>query len=959
MKYYKKKLIILAVFAIMFIFRTMIHATEYELHQGKTSLLLDTVSGNLMITLDGTSKYFASSDVFWSFNLFDEDTAKRNDKPLHGQGIYWGNTWSPSHKTITSQNAKLLNVTKVENILTLKYHHELAEVDVRYEIKNRAVFVSGKIKNLGKEPICDFSIMPGLVFALKGNESILIPDQTLQGVEYSKVFSLSWSLTSAWNGFLIRQENNKGFIAFDDIQDIDKEYLISGSSLKGDASGKKITYSVNMRLFVRHGEVRTASCLVMQHYKTLREWADGYVKLCFPHGLPTLREKLHPAQFESLSKAYLAPTYGKINQSEQFIRYMPGKYIIHPPAWMHHVAGNPTNWDVFPNYFPPDPAKGTLEDLEKFVRSVTDSGQFFMPRNSFFYWGENTEFDKRYNLKNNAIIREDGKPRTAKWTHPGYLVSPSAKSVLSELDRIYRKWTTMGANLYFTNVIGAFDPYNNRFDFHPDAPAPDKLYTMLYRLLKRYGKKLPLITEGGGFWQLPYQVGFCHSPGWNKQRPVDAARSDPKRGIMRRAAFEVPLYLNHEYVTFYPTNTSFADGPYSIQRIGFSLIHGFGLKFGINTELQPNRKNILLMRTIALLSDKVQSYLFGARLLDYSFDNNLVAFANYSGNKVIYNPSTESIPFCSDLISGKIAPDGFGFISADHKVTAGVFNSINGQNFDRPFLLVIEQNEDKRFIKIWSPLIDDAMKLFIKGHEIAIPAYPANTLNKSIPGVTLNTITGKTVADPIQGYANLFPNKQRLLGNDTPIPPSNYMGKVPLKLDWQIGHPLPSILRKFKNNLSCEGLRFRPSNKPHIIESKDMVFDSNFYMEVIFCFNQEPENPTRFGEVNIIRAEADNNSIYRRTIELRYHIYMDSLRSLMAGAGYKYAGMTDMTFSFKPGKYYHVILQYDGKIQSLIINGKKVCTSKIPGNVLEKNIPAWLLGDPNADITFQLIRIGG
>ena len=933
-------------------------AEKYELRQGDTAIFADPATGTVKISLAGTEKQFSSSGVLWSFKIFDADTARRNTRPQkETRSVYWGDVWKPSFNEVNSKQAKLTGVEKANNTLTLKYRHELAEVSVCYEIKNNAVIYSGKIKNLGKEPICDFAVLPELYFELNKNETLIAPDQSCQGAEYSSVFTFSWSLTSAWNGFLIRELNNKGFIAVDNVQEIEKEYLMSSSSLRGDKSGKKLRYTNNMRIFARSGEERKTSQVVLHHFKTLRQWADSYVKLNFPNGMKTLREKLGAERFDKLSRAYLAPTYGRISQAGEFVKHAPGQYIVHPPAWMKHVPGNPSNWDVFPNYFPPAKDQGTMEELAAFIRSVNKSGQFFMPRNSFFYWGIGTDFDKKHNLAANAIVCEDGKPRTAKWAHPGYLVSPSAKPVNAELDRIYDKWSSMGANLYFTNVIAAIDPYNNRYDFHKDAPAPDQMYTMISRLMKRHGEKLPLFSEGGGFWQVPWQAGICEKPGWNKKAPLDFARSNPKRVTLVRAAYEVPLYLEHEYIRYYPTNTSYEDGPYSSQRISFSLAHGYSLKCGFFAGAEPRRKNLLLMRTIALLADKVQSRLYGKRLLNYRYDGNKVVYTNYGGNKVVYNPSEKTVPFKCELFAAEVAKDGFSFVSADKKVFAGIFESVNGKKFSEPLLLVVEKSANQT-LRIYTPFADRSNSFTIGGKNVTVPEYKA-VLSKTIPGVTLNLSSGAVTPDAAPAGVLLYGKLELQSGSNKPIKAAAYTGAIPLKLDWQAGQPLPAMLQKFQKSLEKDGLRLLPTTVPHVIKSPELAFQKNFYVEVIFRFNRELEEPVRFGEVNIIRAEAEDNSIFKRTIELRYHLFRDSLRSLASGSGFRYAGMDDRKFSWAPGKYYHIVFKYDGIKQTLTVNGVEIAKASIPGKDLAKNIPEWRLGDLTTDITFQLIRIGG
>ena len=933
---------------------TAANAQQADIRAGETALLASPADGKLAISLAGTARKFLVDGELWYFRVFDADTAKRNTNPLHGQeSVYWGDTWKPSHATVTSSQAQLTEQRQENGGLILHYRHPLAEVELTYTVTPESVTFAGQIRNLGTDPICDFCIVPGVQFQLEQGETIIAPDQTWQGVEYSQVFSFSWGITSAWNGFLIRETNGKGFTAFDSVQDIDREYLPNSCDLEGD--GSHLRFSSAMRFFARPGESRTAARLVMRHFPDLRTWADTYIRLNFPAGLRTLREKLTHEQFAKFARAYLAPTYGTIQETAAFLPNAPGTYIVHPPAWMHPTALSSNNWDVFPNYFPPSPAKGTQQEYDALVKGIREAGQFFMPRNSFFYWGEGTDFALTHDLADNAIVREDGKPRTAKWAHPGYLVSPSAKPVLAELDRIMGIWRTMGANLYFTNVIGAFDPYNNRYDFHRDSPAPDQLYSNLYRLLKRHGEQLPLLTEGGGFWQLPYQVGFCNHPGWSRLHPVDGPRSNPKRAILLRAAPEVPLYLDHEYVIFLPGNTSFDDGPYSIRRISYSLTHGIGMKCGFNAHEPIERRNRLTMRTIALIADKIQSRLHGTRLLDYRHGQEDTVSANYSGNSVLFNPSPNPIPFDNPLLQGTIATDGFGFLSADRQVTAGYFASLDGIPLPHPTLVIAEQLPSEGAMRLFTPWEDQPLDIFLQGKKISIPAYPA-ALSRIIPGVTLKA-DGTVLPDkPMTVGKESLPRKPGMETSPA-IPP--YDGSLPLRLEWRQGQELPTFLHGLQPLLTSQGLCLRPTKQPHTFESPELAFKQRFRLEVLFRVDAIPDEPIRFGEVNLLRAESIDNSVFKRTLEMRYHLYRDSLRFLLAQKNFQYLDYSDRSFSLQAGRFYHIIFQWDGKKRLISVNEQTLVNQTLEKIELEPSNTKWRIGDTTTALTFQLIRIAG
>ena len=924
-----------------------VFSAEEVYKNGNTILTVDPVKQTCSIQIGGSDRVLKNNGQFWYFRVFDAAAKKRNTFPLKGKGSYCGIPWVNSSNVIFSKAARLTGKEYKNNSLVLKFTHPLADVEVTFELKPESVAVSGKITNKGDDPICDFTAVPNLCFSLKDQETLIAPDAIYNGVEFSRVFSFSWSMRYAWDGCLIREKD--GFFAFDNVQDIDRQYLAGGGAVIGDKSGKNLCFYNGVRIFARKGESRRSQTLVLHHFKDLRSWADSYVKLNFPRGIKTLQQKLSADTFGRLSRSYLSPVAGKIKDVHKMLGNVPENHIVHPAEWMHPVPGNPDSWDAFPNYFPPKPADGTQAEYDALIASVVKKS-FFMPRTSFFYWTEKSDADKRIGLEKNAIVRVDGLPRTAQWGLPGYLMSPSAKPVLQELDRLFDIWKGKGANVYFTNVLTALDPYNNRYDFHADAPAPDLLYDQIRKLMKRHGDKLPLLSEGGGFWLIAYQAGFCEAPGWDKGRPISPVQDDPKRGIMFRGAPEIPLFLEHEYIQFYPTNPDYSQGPYSEQRIAWSIAHGVNMKFGFYTREPMSRRNMLLLRTISLIAREIQPYTYGKRLETYSCDKEKIVRARYAGSDVLYNPSSKPAVFDKLPFAAGVAPDGFGFRSVDGKVWGGLFSRLGETIFKEPTLLIAVRGE--KGIRFYAPLTDAAVSFKYEGKTISIPAYPA-AIMKDIPAVTLGN-DGKLSADAMPPQAVLSSRKR---GAEKRPDVKPYSGNIPLYLDWQAGEKLPVQLRGLAKYLTPAGLTLPRGRQDHFFTDKNLVFTTSFYLEAVFSFDTEPSDPARWGEINIIRPEAAGSRAHTRTMEFRYSIYRDNLRFLLTRVPRTFSDIVDRTFTVEKKRFYHVIAEWDGKVQKLTING--VTQSKPLTGKLEANNTLWRLGDVTTDITFHLLRIGG
>ena len=922
-------------------------AAEEVYRNGDTVLTVDPSTQTYSIKVGGSDRVLKNNGQFWYFRIFDEEAKKRNTAPLKGRGTYCGVPWVNSPKVIFSKSARLVGKEFKDNRLTLKFSHALADVEVVFALESDRVAISGTVTNRGTEPICDFTAVPDLNFSLRDRETLLAPDALFNGVEFSRVFSFSWSMRYAWDGCLIREKD--GFFAFDNVQDIDKLYLAGGGAVVGDKSGKNLRFYNDIRIFAKKGESRSSQTLVLHRFKDLRSWADCYVKLNFPGGVRPLRQKMTAERFAKLSRAYLAPVAGRMKDVRDLLEKAPENYIVHPAEWMHPVPGNPDNWDAFPNYFPPKAADGTQAEYDALIAAVAKKS-LFMPRTSFFYWTTNSDADKKIGLAPNAIIRIDGHPRTAQWGLPGYLMSPSAKPVLQELDRFFDIWKSKGANVYFSNVLTALDPYNNRYDFHPDAPAPDYLYDQIRKLMKRHGDKMPLLSEGGGFWLSPYQAGFCEAPGWDKERPISPVQDNPQRGIMFRGAPEIPLFLEHEYVQFYPTNPDYSQGPYSEQRLAWSVAHGFNMKFGFYSREPMSRRNMLLLRAISLIAREIQPYTYGKKLEAYTCGTDKVVRSRFAGSEILYNPTGKSVVFDKLPFPAEIAPDGFGFHSADGRVWAGMFRKINTTIFKEPVMLIAVREGDKT--RFYAPMTDEAVSFSYGNSTVSIPPFPAAVTERT-PGVTLDA-NGKVTADSMPPQAVLSTRKR----GSTAMPEVGaYKGNIPLHLNWKAGEKLPPQLGGFAKYLKPAGLALPRGRTNHFFTDKSMVYTTSFYMEAVFSFDTEPCDPARWGEINIVRPEAAGSRAYTRTMEFRYSIYRDNLRFLLTRVPRTFSDIVDRTFTVEKKRYYHVIAEWDGKVQKLTING--VTQTKPLTGKLEPNNSVWRLGDVTVNITFHLLRIGG
>lgn len=936
----------------------VLYGAPVEYKAGENRLVIDPEQGNFTIFVRGCQQPLKSTGPLWSCGLFDERAKELNTNPLRGSGSYCGDVWRDVPTVITSSDAQLTASDFRNGKLTLQYHHSAVRVELFFELTPEEVAVSGQLTNLSDTPVCDFSAVPGIGFTLAKEESVIAPDPLFNGVEFEKVFNFSWQMSYAWDGFLLRQRNGS-LLAFDNVQKFEREVKVNAGAILGDRSGRNLVYSSRLRIFARKNETRESARLVLRVFPDLRSWADRSVELNFPEGAKKLADKMPPETYRKFVRAYLAPVRGTFQTLTDAVRRSPGTLIVHPTNLMHPVAAGGEQWDAFPNYFPPIRAAGTREEYDEFVRHVIAEGDLFMPRNSFFYWTDGSDFDLAHGLEKNAVRRIDGLPRTARWGLPGYLVSPSSSEVRAELDRVFAIWKGMGANLYFTNVLIALDPYNNRYDFHPEAPRPDLFFDQIYQLLRRHAEKIPLLAEGGGMWQMQNLTAFTGPANWDREEPISPIQNNPERGIMKRPAPEVPLFLEHEYVAFFPSNADYDNGPYSIQRLGWTLVNGFALKcgiyavpapFGPEGADRPGDRNLLLQRTIALLAEKVQPRLLGKRLLSYK-ENGGVTTAEYDGARVIYNPTEHPVPVQLRGKPSKIAPDGFLFESADGQILAGAFAEFAGNVFPQTQLLILEETGDD-LIRLWLPMNDEAIHLQFAGQTVDVPAYPA-ARRENIPGVTIDRASGTFSTDP----ASQPEPDRRITGYESCPELQPYTGAIPLQLDWSLGEELPEMLRDFAPRLDAEGIHLPRSRTQYLINAPELEFTRSLYLEMVFRCDADPTDPVLWGEINFLRPEMAGTPAHTRTIQLRYHVYRDWIRFLLTDSERRFHDLCEKSHQMRPGRYYHLIASWDGKVQTLTVNGRTV--SEPFTGTLDRNLTRWKIGDRTLSITLQQLRIGG
>lgn len=930
-------------------------AAEYSV--GETRLEFKEGRGAFQLTIPGAPSCF-SGERLWDIRFFDEEARKANTRTREIFNVGCNEQFVQSKVFLDRPRAKLRKTgfNRETGVFTAEYRHPDAIVTLQIRLMPEEATLKLIVTNQSDLPINSIFPVPELAFRLN-DRKLLLPAGCFPAFEAEGCNNCYyWGSSAAWNGFLLPAPDGKVF-AVDCIPAPDYRCDPTINHIDGDReTGKKLRFSLETICYLRKGETRETPEIRLRGFPNLRSWADRYIADCFPEGLKKLQEKYPADLWNRFRQASWAAGDGAITPLRESVELTPGRILLQNGNYMHPLKGSPlkVQLDSFPNHFPVNSFFGTDAEFGQLIRKVDDNGGIYVPRTSFFYWVKGSDFDLEHGVRNSAIVRPDGTACTARWGNmPGYIVSPSDPVASKKRKEIFDRFRRLGAAGYFTNVICAVNAHSIRYDFHKDAPAPDRLYAQIEKMFRQFGTGTPLFCEGfGGIWLLPHLAGICWNMHDNRYSP-DNLPSSARYLLSPRLSWSPGLMLSHEYVANLPHNLNTKDATNTITRLTHSLVNGFLLKVGLLPKEKLSRQSVLWLRTCAIFSQEVTSRLIGRRLADWKETGEVVT-ADYSGSIVTANFSDKGIPWSDGRNRGILAPEGFGFRNDAEGVTAGYFSELNGVTFTSPVLLLASRKPSGE-TRLYAPLETEALRLVWNGAPVEIPAYPSR-LERTVRGVTLS-VNGKCYADP-EGTAGYLPPALNTGLKTAPAAPRT--GTVPLLIDWDSSKPLPPELKlSAPSTVTPEGIHLAGRNGTLTFRAP-APFTRRFHAELIVRYDRMPGNPDYFGVTPFMTAKLPAGSYYwdSRTVEFGYTLKADAffLANITGSTGHFF--WTDIrNIALEPGKYYHILLIVDGGRQTFSVNGIK---RTIPFSGTMRPTPLeWQIGSAYDPMTISLIRFGG
>lgn len=693
----------------------------------------------------------------WTCYYVDSNVRSKNatnwvDTSAKSLPITWGQVWQLGDCTATSLEATVTNSSfdKDTGELKIDYSHEKSNVTIKFTLNGSNVYIDSTVTNKVDEPLQFIETPTNWRVNYSENNTIIV-DQQGYAIEYENVNYQQYTEGYMFNGYIVNGDN-PFFVHYIEPEygKSDKKIRATQSEMKGPTENAGyFTSKKGTVVWAKKGETRESQQISVGVYDSLKAAGEEWCESNYPE-MRTLDEKAQESIRDKMPKSYqLYYVFVKFKDMQKFADALPG-------TPMHHIGNDTMHkrtdkngneigdyYDAFPNYFPPSDVHGTEEELEQAVSHITNYlGHMFLPRQSLYYYTEGSDFAKDIGTDDEssmAMVRIDGKPQQGIWNEPGYLASPSSEAAQEQYKKYFEKWTSMGANTFFTNVVGAVTTFQHRYDFHPDAESPDSMYDAIGKQMQWYSERNPIFTEVGSAMRIPYTTGFMYNARWGLDNKTPKDSYMATRGNIIRIRDDIfPLFFS-KYIQQYPHNLSTSEGQVSNKALSYSLLYNIHLKNGIASDFPPSDAKWRAFRNVAMIADVVQPYTYGKDLVsEIEYDEETgIERANYEGSIVTANLTETPYRNKNDVI----AKYGFDFKSSDGKVYGGIYDEYNGHAFDNSKMIMTRETDNGE--EIYALTTAEAF-------DICVPTSVKNPkLTAHYPDGTNKELTYRKTADGV------------------------------------------------------------------------------------------------------------------------------------------------------------------------------------------------------------------
>ncbi|MEN6493894.1 MAG: DUF6259 domain-containing protein [Thermoguttaceae bacterium] len=323
----------------------------------------------------------------------------------------------------------------------------------------------------------------------------------------------------------------------------------------------------------------------------------------------------------------------------------------------------------YPDHLPPNPAKGTPEDLAQLIKTCRAKGHLFMPYTNPTWWCTNPK-GPTFEKEGEAPLSRDfeGKIYPESYglsTVQGYTICAWHPAVRAANDLTREQFTReYPVDVLFEDQVGA---RGHRWDTNPAAPHAGAYLEGIHRIAHADSAVVPLGTEDGHDRLINWETMFCGlSMPWLPNRP--AGNRVLYEDLWPEGTWRIEplaLLLAHDKVLFYHHDL----GGFVHNRLDLAvtLAMGYGLSWWTHSAT-PSAKERDWVERLCRVQAAVGPRCAGRALDDFQYLAPRVLRSRFGDLEIVANLSRE--PWTVDAAT-VIAPEGFWARSPD--LEAGIF----------------------------------------------------------------------------------------------------------------------------------------------------------------------------------------------------------------------------------------------------------------------------------------------
>ncbi|MBM4084557.1 MAG: hypothetical protein FJ272_07185, partial [Planctomycetes bacterium] len=391
-----------------------------------------------------------------------------------------------------------------------------------------------------------------------------------------------------------------------------------------------------------------------------------------------LEDKMKPELLDKFKRSVLLHYNGaNFVEEREGLAQMPSPAIIHQSGYM--LGGFDKQ---YPDFFPPNPKRGTLAELRAVYDRAHELGLLMMPYDNPTWWCDeppSPSLEKHgkvalaLDLSGKQYIERYGWGKKPNWGYGLTFAHPVAREIRQRNVRLFTT-EAVTSDLLFQDQVGA---RSWRYDLNPASATPYGHIEGLIDIAREDSQVVPLSTECGQDRLINYESQFCGltwhltlfgsrmpwTRFYREQWPDDAWEFYP-----------LALFMAHDKVAF----THHDLGQSITDKASLSLSLGIGYQMIYRTGAKPSAESLRWIHWLDAIQKRVASRYMGKRLTDFTYLAPGVFRSTFEDVAITVNQHDEPYQAAEGRV---IAPQGFLAESTTGDLLAGVFGELNGKRY--------------------------------------------------------------------------------------------------------------------------------------------------------------------------------------------------------------------------------------------------------------------------------------